>query len=189
MSMVPPLTHAQAAAAIQGGGVIAYPTEGVWGLGCNPMDDAAVTRLLAIKQRDIDKGLILIAAHEAQLAPYVDLGALPAARLAEVRASWPGPNTWIVPAGKATPGWITGAHRGIAVRVSAHPDVVALCNAFDGALVSTSANLAGQPAPSRREELDPALLADIDGVCVGETGGRTGPSVIRDALRGDVLRG
>lgn len=187
--MAPLLSHAQAAAAMQGGGVIAYPTEGVWGLGCNPMDDAAVTRLLTIKQRDIAKGLILIAAHEVQLAPYVDLDALPATRLAEVRASWPGPNTWIVPAGKAAPAWITGAHRGIAVRVSAHPDVIALCNAFDGALVSTSANLAGQPAPSRHEELDPALLAGIDGVCEGETGGRAGPSMIRDALRGDVLRG
>lgn len=183
------LTHAQAAAAMQSGGVIAYPTEGVWGLGCNPMSDAAVTRLLAIKQRDIAKGLILIAADESQLAPYVDLDALPAERLSEVRASWPGPNTWIVPASTSAPAWITGAHRGIAVRVSAHPDVIALCNAFDGALVSTSANLAGQPSPIHREDLDPALLAHIDGLCEGETGERSKPSVIRDALSGEVLRG
>lgn len=174
---------------MHGGGVIAYPTEGVWGLGCNPMDDAAVTRLLTIKQRDIAKGLILIAADEAQLASYVDLAALPAERLAEIRASWPGPNTWIVPASASAPAWITGAHRGIAVRVSAHADVAALCNAFDGALVSTSANLAGHPSPTRREDLDPALLADIDGVCEGETGGRSSPSMIRDALTGNVLRG
>ena len=107
----------------------------------------------------------------------------------EVRVSWPGPNTWIVPASVSAPAWITGVHRGIAVRVSAHPDVIALCNAFEGAIVSTSANLAGQAAARRRDELDPSLLADIDGVCAGETGGRSSPSVIRDALSGDVLRG
>ncbi len=174
---------------MHGGGVIAYPTEGVWGLGCNPMDDAAVTRLLTIKQRDIAKGLILIAADEAQLAAYIDLRSLPPDRLAEMRASWPGPNTWIVPASASAPKWITGAHRGIAVRVSAHPDVIALCNAFEGAVVSTSANLAGQPSPTRRDYLDPALLSEIDGVCEGETGDRASPSVIRDSLSGDVLRG
>ena len=73
--------------------------------------------------------------------------------------------------------------------MSAHPDVIALCDAFDGALVSTSANLAGQPSPTRREALDPALVAGIDGICEGETGGRTSASIIRDALSGDVLRG
>lgn len=189
MSMPTVLTPIQAAAAMHAGAVIAYPTEGVWGLGCNPMDDATVTRLLTIKQRDIAKGLILIAADEQQLAPYVDLDALPRERLMEVRVSWPGPNTWIVPASVSAPAWITGVHRGIAVRVSAHPDVIALCNAFEGAIVSTSANLAGQAAARRRDELDPSLLADIDGVCAGETGGRSSPSVIRDALSGDVLRG
>ena len=189
MPMTPELSHAQAAAAIHAGGIVAYPTEGVWGLGCNPMDDAAVTRLLAIKQRDIAKGLILIAADEAQLAPYVELDAMAPARLDEVRASWPGPNTWIVPAASAAPAWITGAHRGIAVRVSAHPQVIALCNAFGGALVSTSANLAGQPPPTRRDELDAALIDEIDGICAGETGGRREPSTIRDAASGELLRG
>ena len=189
MSMAPVLTHVQAATAMHGGGVIAYPTEGVWGLGCNPMDDAAVTRLLTIKQRDIAKGLILIAANESQLSPFVDLDALPLERLDAVRASWPGANTWIVPASASAPRWVTGVHRGIAVRVSAHPDVVALCNAFGGAVVSTSANLSGQPSPTRREALDSALIAEIDGVCEGETGNRAAPSVIRNALTGETLRG
>ncbi len=187
--MTPILTHAQAADVARHGGVIAYPTEGVWGLGCDPHNEAAVTRLLALKQRDIAKGLILIAAREAQLEDYLDYPALPRERLAAVRATWPGPNTWIIPAGPYAPAWITGAHRGVAVRVSAHPDVVALCEAFGGALVSTSANLSGQDAPSRREDLDPALLAAIDGVCEGGTGGRSGPSMIRNALDGEILRG
>ncbi len=187
--MTPMLSHAQAANTLRDGGVIAYPTEGVWGLGCSPQDELAAMRLLAIKQRDVAKGLILIAAREAQLEDFIDYAALPRDRLAAVRATWPGPNTWVMPASAYAPTWITGAHRGIAVRVSAHPDVVALCDAFGGALVSTSANLAGKDAPTQQSGLDPALIAAVDGVCEGETGGRNSPSVIRDAVSGDILRG
>ncbi len=186
--MTPVLTHAQAADVLRNSGVIAYPTEGVWGLGCNPLDDAAVARLLTIKQRDIAKGLILIAAREEQLEDFVDYPALPRERLTAVRATWPGPTTWVMPASIYAPAWITGAHQGIAVRVSAHPDVVTLCDDFGGAVVSTSANLAGTPAPMLRSALDPTLLAEIDGVCEGETGGRSSPSMIRDARSGEILR-
>lgn len=178
----------EAVARLRAGGVVAYPTEGVWGLGCDPRNEAAVHRLLAIKQRPVDKGLILIAADFEQLRPFVDVDALPAERFDEIRASWPGPHTWVLPAAAAAPRWITGTHAGIAVRVSAHPPVVALCTAFAGALVSTSANLAGQPAPQRRDELDPALLPRIDGVLGGETGGLQRPTPIRDALSGEALR-
>lgn len=179
---------ALALAALVRGGVIAYPTEGVWGLGCDPRNQAAVLRLLALKQREVGKGLILIASSEAQLAPFIDTAALSAAQLAAVRASWPGPSTWIVPASAEVPHWITGDHDGIAVRVTAHPQVIALCEGFGGALVSTSANVASAPAPCRREDLDPRILAGVDAVCAGETSGRAQPSRIRDARSGQVLR-
>ena len=90
-------------AAVRKGGVIAYPTEGVWGVGCDPRDEAAVMRLLALKQREVDKGLILVAANEAQLAGYIDLSALDAEAIDAIRAGWPGPNTWIVPAAPDAP--------------------------------------------------------------------------------------
>ena len=176
------------ATALRNGGLIAYPTEGVWGLGCDPRDEVAVLRLLALKQRDVAKGLILIASDEAQLAPFIDTASLADAQLGEVRASWPGPNTWIVPASKDAPRWITGAHDGIAVRVTAHPLVRALCDGFGGALVSTSANIASEPSPRRREELDPRIVAGVDAVCDGETLGRAQPSTIRDARSGATLR-
>ncbi|HEY5612969.1 MAG TPA: Sua5/YciO/YrdC/YwlC family protein [Lysobacter sp.] len=182
-----------AVAALRRGGVIAYPTEAVWGLGCDPFDEAAVRRLLAIKQRSVDKGLILVAASPAQFDGLLDWERLPPARRMAVLASWPGPNTWVVPATARTPAWVTGAHpgedRGVAVRVSAHPVVVALCAAFGAPLVSTSANLGGQPPAFRRDALDPALLARIDGVAAGETGGLSAPTAIRDALTGAQLRG
>lgn len=179
---------ANSLAALRNGGVIAYPTEGVWGLGCDPRDEAAVLRLLALKQRDVAKGLILIASDEAQLAPFIDLASLAKAPLAEVRASWPGPNTWIVPASTAAPRWITGTHDGIAVRVTAHPLVRALCDGFGGALVSTSANIASEPSPRTRDELDPRIVACVDAVTDGETLGRAQPSTIRDARSGMTLR-
>ncbi len=187
--MPTPLSINEAAIRLKSGGVIAYPTEAVWGLGCDPFDETAVMRLLAIKQRPVDKGLILIAADLAQLQPLLDLPAMPETRLAEVLASWPGPHTWVLPASATAPRWITGTHPGIAVRVSAHPTVVALCRAFGGPLVSTSANLAGAPAAFLREQLDPAVLALVGGATEGETGGLDQPTPIRDALSGHSFRG
>jgi len=174
--------------ALRDGGVIAYPTEAVWGLGCDPFNELAVLCLLQIKQRPVEKGLILIAASLAQLGGLVDWEALPAERRDAVQASWPGPHTWVVPATARVPRVITGTHASVAVRVSAHPQVVALCAAFGGVLVSTSANLAGQPAATSRAELDPILLSQIDAVLVGEVGTRATPSTIRDARTGTVLR-
>ncbi|MFT3897297.1 MAG: Sua5/YciO/YrdC/YwlC family protein [Thermomonas sp.] len=177
-----------AARLLRGGGVIAYPTEAVWGLGCDPRDEAATTRLLALKQREVARGLILVAAGEAQLAPYVDFESLSEPQRTAVRESWPGPNTWIVPASAYAPRWITGMHDGIAVRVTAHEGVIALCRAFGGAIVSTSANRAGMPAATAFEALDPAIVAGVDAVLEGDTGGLDRPSLIRDARNGAVLR-
>ena len=181
-------TPDEAAAALRRGGVIAYPTEAVWGLGCDPRDEAATLRLLALKIREVEKGLILIAADEAQLAPFIDMAVLNAAQRDAVRASWPGPHTWIVPASADAPHWVTGTHAGIAVRVSAHPAVIALCKAFAGALVSTSANRAGEPAAHAIDQLDPRIIEGVDGVLAGETGGLQRPTDIRDARTGAALR-
>jgi L-threonylcarbamoyladenylate synthase len=173
---------------LRNGGVIAYPTEAVWGLGCDPFNKTAVQRLLAIKQRDVAKGLILIAGDHAQLDGLLDWNVLPAGLAETVHASWPGPHTWIVPATARVPRWITGEHTGVAVRLTAHPVVIALCAQFGGPLVSTSANLAGEPPAFARSQLDPVLLARIDGVSEGETGGLAAPTTIRDALTGAALR-
>jgi len=174
--------------ALQGGAVVAYPTEAVWGLGCDPSNEVAVMKLLALKQRPVEKGMILVAATPEQLDGWVRLDALAADRREAVLSSWPGANTWIVPAGERAPRWITGAHAGIAVRVSAHPLVQALCRAWGGPLVSTSANLAGHPPARSRAQLDPALLQYLDGLLDGATGGLEQPTRIRVAATGEVLR-
>lgn len=182
------LSPTQAATALRTGAVVAYPTEAVWGLGCDPFDQTAVLRLLAIKQRPVDKGLILIAASVAQLDGLVDWDALPDERRDRVFASWPGPYTWIAPPTARVPRWITGVHDGVAVRVSAHPAVVALCEAFGGPLVSTSANPAAAPAPRKAGDLDTALISAIDGCVAGETGDLARPTPIRDARSGAEIR-
>ena len=171
------------------GGLVACPTESVWGLSCDPFDEAAVLRLLALKQRGVEKGLILVAATPAQFDGLADWESLGPGRKAEVLASWPGPNTWIVPVTPRVPRWISGEHDGVALRVSAHPVVAALCTAFGGPLVSTSANRAGEPAARSLAALDRTLLASTDGLLAGETGARDRPSDIRDARTGTVLRG
>ncbi|TZF84258.1 L-threonylcarbamoyladenylate synthase, partial [Cognatilysobacter lacus] len=122
------LNIATAVAVLIRGGVLAYPTEAVWGLGCIPFDGEAVHRLLAIKRRPVGKGLILVGSDAAQFDAVVDWSALDARALGRVRASWPGPNTWVLPARTSAPAWITGGRDDIAVRVSAHPVVAALCS-------------------------------------------------------------
>ena len=182
------LTLAEAIVALRSGGVIAYPTEAVWGLGCDPFDAVAVRRLLRIKQREESKGLILIAANFSQVAPLIDTAALPRERLQAVLPTWPGPHTWLLPCTSVVPAWLRGIHTTLALRVSAHPGVVALCEAFGGPIVSTSANLAGHEPARDADTLDPALLEQIDGVLDGVTGDLTAPTPIRDAASGTVLR-
>lgn len=172
--------------ALRHGGVIAYPTEAVWGVGCDPHDEAAVRRLLALKRRDWRKGVILIAADIAQLEPY--LRGLPAEKLATMRATWPGPHTWLVPDNGAAPHWITGGRPTLAVRVSAHPLVQALCRAYGGAIVSTSANPAGKPPARSINDVRRYFGNRLDAVLPGELGGQKNPTQIRDVMTGEICR-
>ncbi|WP_322469658.1 Sua5/YciO/YrdC/YwlC family protein [Hydrogenophaga sp. SNF1] len=176
--------------AVRRGGVVAYPTEAVFGLGCDPFNAAAVQRIYRLKRRPTTQGFLLIAASEAQLDPFVDWARLAPEALAEVRASWPGPHTWVLPRGASAPAVVAGAHQGIAVRVTAHGPAAGLCRAAGGALVSTSANRHGQPAARSVAELWQQFAgADLDALLDLPLGGLERPTPIRDALSGRSLRG
>jgi len=167
--------------------VIAYPTEAVFGVGCDPDSETAVKRLLELKQRPMEKGLILIAANFEQLKPYIDDAALTPEQREAVFACWPGPVTFVFPAKASTPRWLTGRFNSLAVRVTNHPQVIALCEAFGKPLVSTSANLSGlEPCRTAQEVL--AQFGENFPVLHGTTGGRQNPSEIRDALTGALFR-
>ncbi len=173
--------------ALKQGQVIAYPTEAVFGVGCNPDCGLAVQRLLDLKQRPVDKGLILIASSYEQLKDYVDDSCLTASQREHIMSTWPGPVTWVMPAKPSVPRFLTGKFETIAVRVSDHPLVQSLCEAYGKPVTSTSANLTGEP-PCRTTGEVKQQLADSVVVLEGETSGRSNPSEIRDALTGKIFR-
>lgn len=176
----------KAAHCLHGGGVVAYPTEAVWGLGCDPDNATAVARVIALKGRDPDKGLILVAAESAMLAPY--LGSLHPRWLKRMAATWPGPVTWLVPDNGCASVLVTGGRGTLAVRVTAHPVAAALSRAFGGAIVSTSANPQGLPPATRLREVKSYFGAGVDHYTSGRVGLRRRPSEIRDLRTGAVLR-
>lgn len=171
--------------ALEDGGIVACPTEAVWGLSCDPLNRSACLRLLDIKQRDWRKGLILVTAHFDDLPMFVELPSNSAMKRAT--ATWPGPATWIFPASPDAPPWLTGEHDGIAVRVTAHPLLRALCSRF-GPLVSTSANRSGREPARSVAEVRMQLGGDVDMIVPGALGGLAKPTTIRDVQTGHILR-
>ncbi|UDG79631.1 Sua5/YciO/YrdC/YwlC family protein [Candidatus Steffania adelgidicola] len=167
--------------------VIAYPTEAVFGLGCNPESEIAIRALLKLKRRSWRKGLILVAAHYEQLIKYVNDEVLDDATRARMFSCWPGPVTWVIPAHPDTPRRLTGEHASIAVRVSAFEPIRRLCLAFGTPLVSTSANLSGQP-PARTADTVCKQLGTSFPVLNEPVEGRYHLSEIRDALSGKLIR-
>ncbi len=174
---------ARAADVLLGGGVIAYPTDGVFGLGCMPGDADALRRLLTIKQRDPAKGLILIASNEEQLQGWIDpgCGAIP-------RAESSSPTTWIAPSGPLASRLVRGANDGLAVRLTSNPIAAAICDAVWSPIVSTSANVTGRPAARNQFVLRRNFAARVGYIVPGDCGPSTGPSEIRDLVTGMVLR-
>ncbi len=177
----------QALEVLHAGGVIAYPTEAMYGLGCDPDNQRAIEKILQLKQRDKSKGLILIAADIKQLLPYLD--ELPDEAKHRVLASWPGPFTWLWPARPQTSEWLRGGYPTLAVRVTAHPLARELCKAWGKPLVSTSANVSGKPPAKTANEVREQFTDKIDFILEGDVGPQTSPTEIRDALTGELIRG
>lgn len=174
---------------LEQGDVILYPTEAVYGLGCDPDNQQAVERLLDIKQRPVEKGLILIADNYGQLLKYVDDAKLPMDKRADIFSSWPGAITWVMSAAKTTPKWLTGQFDTIAVRVTNHPTVKRLCQEFGKPLVSTSANLTGQATVTSIVEAQQQFADQVSFYVDEPLGGNTQPSTIKDATTGNIFRG
>lgn len=178
----------QAVKALQQDAVIAYPTEGVFGLGCNPLSEVAVLRLLKLKQRPVEKGLILVASTLEQVSDYIVWSEIPSKNQQMMKLQWPGSVTWVVPATRLVPGWMTGGRETVAIRVSAHPVVQSLCDEFGGALVSTSANPMGSP-PAENCLQCKAYFGEAVAVCIDAPLGQLNqPTPIFDALSGQQLR-
>lgn len=175
---------AQGFEVIRDGGVVACPTEAVYGLSCDPWNEAAVHEVLRLKQRQVAQGLILVAGGLYQLTSLVE--GLTRMQQETLASSWPGHVTWLVPANRHVPEWIRGEHATVALRVTTHPVMAELCRTAGKPLVSTSANPAGgEPArdTTTLENYFPGLP-----IVEGALGNAARPSEIRDLETGRILR-
>ena len=170
------------------GKIISYPTEGVFGIGCDPDNEEAVKRLIKIKKRRIEKGLILVAADYGQLLPYIDEPQLTETQKIRLQESWPGPVTWVIPASTQASHLLTGVFDTIAVRVTNHPIAKQLCILFGKPVTSTSANLSGQPPCTRLDQVKRQLGDHLALVLPGHTGDQKTPTEIRDIKNLEILR-
>ncbi len=171
--------------ALKQGKIIAYPTEAVYGLGCDPLNENSVINLLDIKHRPIHKGLILIASDFSQLQPFLKPTT---SILKRIMPSWPGPVTWVVPAQDWVPKYLKGEHNSLAVRVSAHPLVQQLCSTYGGAIVSTSANISNQAPAHSSLAVRQNLNTENIFILPGTTPKHAQPTAIYNALDGRCLR-
>lgn len=172
---------------IKQGGVVAYPTESCFGLGCDPHNLNAIRRILKIKRRSRSKGLILVSDHYFRFKPFVK--GIPEEFRSMIFSSWPGPNTWLLPAKQNLSRWLRGDFDTLAVRVDRHRLVRALCRSSRLAIVSTSANKAGRPSLKCFTEVKRQLGNEVDYILPGRIGISKSPSVIRHAQTGQLVRG
>ena len=171
---------------ITAGGIIAYPTETVYGLGCDPFNGAAVLRLLELKQRRVENGVILISSDLSQLEPLLlPLNSIVKQRIMKTRTH---PVTWILPCLPEIPVWLRGKHETLAVRVTSHPGVKSLCERWGGPLVSTSANIHGRHPAVNALTVRRAFNDSLDYILHASTGNTGKPSEIRDGITGRILR-
>lgn len=169
------------------GQVFAYPTEAVYGIGCDPLNKEAVYKILALKSRSVEKGMILIASNFSQIAPYVVFDSLPQTTQDTILASWPGPVTWLLPKSSVTPDWVSGDSSMIAVRITKHPLVRQMCDHLNAALISTSANPAGE-SPAMTESQVRAYFSDQVSILAGQLGTQNSPSKIFHSLTMETIR-
>jgi L-threonylcarbamoyladenylate synthase len=180
------LDTAAAVKSLQRGRVIAYPTEAVYGLGCDPRNEAAVRHILAIKGRHESMGLVLIGSHFDQFRQWIK--PVDSQLLEVAMRTWPGPVTWLFPRADDVPDFVAGRHPTVAIRVTAHEPSRALCDAFGSALISTSANHSTASPARSAEEVDEYFHDRIAGILEGSLGDGDKPSEIRDLQTGNVIR-
>lgn len=167
------------------GKIIAYPTEAVYGIGCDPFNEAAVNKIKRLKSRKPNQGFILIASDWSQISNLCDN--IAEDKMLEVKKSWPGPNTWVFPASQNAPSWIC-SNNTIALRVTDHPLAKKLCEEFGSPIVSTSANPSSLTPAKTAEEVNNYFNDEIDYIVEGEVGSLQKPTQIKNVLTGEFYR-
>jgi L-threonylcarbamoyladenylate synthase len=180
------LDTAAAVEQLRTGQVIAYPTEAVYGLGCDPENESAVRKLLAMKGRHESAGLVLIASGFSQLKRWI--ATVDETLIEKAMQTWPGPVTWLFPRAASVPDYVAGKHDTVAVRITAHEPSRELCKAFGSALISTSANHTSAKPARSVAQVQEYFGPDLAGILAGELGEGSKPSEIRDLASGNIIR-
>lgn len=172
----------QAKTIIQHGGIIAYSTETVLGLGCDPNNEQAVKKILWLKSRAVTNGLIILVDSIESLKKYTK----PLSREQHTTITSTKNTTWLIPANSNAPYWIVGEHNNIAIRITNHSTSKPLSCAAHG-IVSTSANISSYKILQDQTEIRDWFGPHVDYMIIGESGSNT-PSEIRNLLSGEKLR-
>ena len=176
---------AGAISCLKSGGIIAYPTEAVYGLGCDPYNQDSVKKITQIKKRESNKSYILVASELNQLTNLININNLSE----EVLDSWPGHSTWLIKPKKNIPSWLIDNENGlIAIRISSHPEIVELCQFFKNPIISTSANISGNKVLKNHQDVERILGSYLDYLVLGNIGEYPEPSMIKDMKTGKVIR-
>lgn len=173
-----------AASLLHRGGIIVYPTDTIYGLGCDPLNMAAVQRIADIKQRPPGKSLIVLAHHTEQLAGIVSPEQLNSHLANHDQA----PTTWVLPADDHCPPWLRHRDGTVAVRLTDYPLVARLCKQFGRGIVSTSANLSGTKPLQRKLDLRRVFRPCVDTILHCNTAGTGKPSTIKHYSDQRILR-
>ena len=165
--------------------VFAHPTEGVWGLGCNPFSSKAVENLFELKKRPKNKAVIVLAGNKNHLQPFIEN--LTQSEKTDLYEKWPGPHTWLIPALDSIPKWLKGDTGMVALRLSSHPDVINITNELNSPICSTSANLSGKETARNKAEIRKIFGPDLY-IADGELGKLNKPSSVQELITGKWIR-
>ena len=174
----------KAAATVRDGGLIVYPTDTIYGLGCNPFDESAVARLAKVKQRTKENLPVLVSSLEkAKL-----LGSFKDTLESPMRRFWPGPLTIVVPCKASLPFQVIGHDRMIGLRIPGREDTLDLISRSGGYLVGTSANISGTPSLENAEDALPVFDGKVDVILDGgSVSARVESTVVRQTDHGIQL--
>ena len=165
--------------------IFAYPTEGVWGIGCNPFSEKAVKKLILLKKRPKNKGIIILGGYMEQLTPFTEH--LDEKLKKRMYSKWPGPHTWLVSSSSRTPKWLLGPKGLIALRLSSHKTVIKLTETLGMPICSTSANLSGNEPAKDSNEIR-TFFKDTVLIIGGELGSLKRPTPVQDLESREWLR-
>lgn len=173
-----------AAQIVRNGGVIAYPTDTVYGLGCDPYNIDAVEKINAIKQRPANKHFILLASSIEQIRPLIQLKKAQEKLITDTDS----PTSWVVDAAPYAPGWLVDDNNSLTVRISSHENIVHLCRILAHPLISTSANISGKKPADNAIKLHQYFHNKVDKILISNTKQPGKPSKIIRLCDNHIIR-